>query len=658
MPSPLRTSRRQSPAVDVSWFLALTICCANQAGAAPAAPRPNVLLIVADDLGYSDLGCYGGEIDTPHIDRLAAQGLRFTDYYVNPMCVVTRTSLMTGHTHAQSDGYRHSLPIARVMRDAGYQTSLTGKWHQPGNPLDAGFDAFYGFLDGQINSWTGAEAGAPQIQTGRGAPEPTPAGWYSTDAFTDHAIQQIDAALGQGRPFFSYVAYNAPHSPLHAPRANVEKYPQRYRAGWETLREARFQRQRAMGLVDDRYRLTEPEAEVRRWDEMPPDDQHTEARRMAAYAGMVDRLDENIGRLLAHLAERGVHDNTLVVFMSDNGGDYGNGDIHTYHQQVPWDKDSLPFSATGWAMLKNTPFRWYKSSASNGGVRVPLVVRWPDGISLPPGSFVRQRLHVTDLYPTFLELAGAQYPASDAGRKLKPLYGGSAVRLFSDPGLGERAIHDEVFWSFLTTTGQRGLMSGGWKIVSLNDSPWMLFNVAEDPAESHDLAAEQPQRLAALSRRWARFAAEETNLKPRDRGPLRTERQGWGMHRARMVLPQLVDLSPREAAMDVPLDTGLALEFSGPVEFSGADAESLRLYAVDDPENAVWKSTSAPESLSQDKQRIEFNNLPKLKPATTYFLLSDPGWIKVGGQPSGPLNDGAYWWRFRTAQSAVEAAGR
>jgi arylsulfatase len=359
--------------------------------------RPNVLLIVADDLGYSDLGCYGGEIDTPNLDRLAAAGIRCAQFHVNPMCVVTRTSLMTGHTHCQSDNYRRSLPVARLMRQAGYATSITGKWHQPGNPLDAGFDCFYGFLGGQIDSWTGRTAGNPAIQQDRQRPQPVPSGWYSSDAFTDRAVHQIDVACEQHKPFFTYVAYNAPHSPLHAPRENVVKYYERYRAGWDALRQQRYSRLREMGLIDERFVLTEAEAEVPRWSELSAEMQEIESRRMAAYAGMVDRLDQNIGRLLDHLHKRGLEENTLVLFFSDNGGDYGNGDIRTCHLEVPWQPGGHPYSATGWAYLKCTPFRWYKSSAFEGGVSVPLILRCPRNLNGHPGSILSQRLHVTDL---------------------------------------------------------------------------------------------------------------------------------------------------------------------------------------------------------------------------------------------------------------------
>ena len=284
------------------------------------------------------------------------------------MCVVTRTSLMSGHTHSQSDHYRHSLPILRLMKQAGYVTSISGKWHQPGNPLDAGFDSFYGFLGGAINCWTCCDVGRknPQIQKDRNVPQAVEDGWYATDAFTDDAIAQIDAALVAGRPFFTYLSYNAPHSPLHVYEKDVKKYYQRYEAGWEALRKKRFARQRKMGLIDERYVNTPPNGEVRRWKEMALETQKLGARRMAAYAGMVDRMDWNIGRVLDHLCKKGLDDNTLVIFFSDNGGAYSNGNIHTYDQQVPWEKDSIPYVSNGWSYLRNTPFRWYKSSAERG----------------------------------------------------------------------------------------------------------------------------------------------------------------------------------------------------------------------------------------------------------------------------------------------------
>ena len=609
-------------------------------------PRPNVLLIVADDVGYSDLGCYGGEIETPHLDRLASEGLRFSEFHVNPMCVVTRTSLMTGHEHSQSDNYRRSIPIARLLRDAGYATSIVGKWHQPGHPLDAGFDSFYGFLGGAIDSWTGIERGRPAIRRDRDSPKPVAEGWYSSDAFTDEAIEQIRAAKRTESPFFTYVAYNAPHTPLHAPREYVEKYTHRYLEGWQTLREKRFARLRRLGLIDDRYVMSDPEAEVRRWDELPESIQKQESRRMAAYAGMLDRMDWNVGRLLRSLETEGLAESTLVIFMADNGGAYGNGSIHTYDQQVPWQPGSHAFVSNGWGYLKNTPFRWYKSSAHEGGVAVPMILRWPKRWSALAGEIRHQRLHVTDLYPTLLELAGTDYPSTDGERKLAPLYGRSMLPVISDASLPERAVHDEIFWCF-NQTG-KGLVKGDWKICSISDGPWRLYDITRDPAESKDLASRYPDRVAKLSEYWFRFATEQTTMPRSWRSPLKDFQEGWGFHRFRMTIPNYVRIEPAMAAMNVPCKTSLTFYFSAPIRFSNSSGKTIRLYEAADIEHPVWRADPEPGHRAEGETSITFDDLPELNPNTTYFALSDPGWITVGDRPAGALNDGAYWYRFRT----------
>ena len=633
-----------------SFNLLLTVaaCCAFRCVEAEQAALPNILLIVADDLGWSDLGCYGGEIDTPNLDRLAEEGVRFSNYHVNPMCVVTRTSLMTGHTHSQSDRYRRSLPIAKLMRQAGYATSSTGKWHQPGNPVDAGFDSFYGFLQGQIDSWTGWQRGGPAIQHNREAPRDVPDGWYSSDAFTDNAIAQIDAAQDEGKPVFTYLAYNAPHSPLLAPRKNVEKYYDRYREGWDSLRQKRFDRMNAMGLIDGRYLMTQADAEVRRWEELTPGFQALESRRMSAYAGMVDRLDWNVGRLLGHLRKKGLDKNTMVIFFSDNGGDYGNGDIHTDSLPVPWKPGDVPYASTGWAYLKCTPFRWYKSSAQEGGVCVPFIVRWPKQMASPPGSILKQRLHVTDLYPTFLELAGVDYPLKDGDRKLEPLYGNSMLPLFKDPSLPVYAVHDEIFWAF-NSTG-KGLVKGDWKISSISDGPWKLYDIANDPAESTDLAASMPEKLQYMSDCWFGFAKDHTKMPPSWRKPLSDHQEGWGFHRIRMVMPSFESAEPAGSSVNVPLDTDLQFTFSKRISFAGSKGKGIRLYAVNDPGTIVWQADPDPGHPSEGKKTVVFDDLPELEPDTTYFILADPHWISLGGKPAGTLNDGAYWYRFRTGE--------
>lgn len=653
--------------LQLHWVTVFLVMATCGTASLIAADQPNVLLIVADDVGYSDLGCYGGEIETPHLDRLAAEGIRFSEFHVNPMCVVTRTSLMTGHTHSQSDNYRRSLPVARLIQRAGYATSISGKWHQPGHPLDAGFDNFYGFLGGAIDSWTGIERGKPAIQTNRQKPHAVADGWYSSDAFTDNAIAQIDEANRSGKPFFTYLAYNAPHSPLHAPRENVEKYEERYLAGWQKLRDKRLERMKAIGLIDDRYVASEPEAEVRRWDELPVEIQQQEARRMAAYAGMLDRLDWNIGRLIQHLRDQNLLEETVVVFMADNGGAYSNGDIRNYDQQIPWQAGTNPFVSNGWSYLKNTPFRWYKSCAQEGGVSVPFIIRWPEGGKIPgnhdkaateidrpektlvapaAGRIQSQRLHVTDLYPTLLNLVGAVYPETDEGRPLEPLYGRSLLPLLADPSLPELAIHDEIFWCF-NQTG-KGLTRGEWKISSMSDGPWRLYNVKLDPAESKNLASERPDVLADMNRRWFDFAANRTTMPPSWRAPLKDYQEGWGFHRLRMAMPAFVRAEPASSAIDVSCQTSLAFHFSQKISFADSAGKTLRLYDASDVETVVWQADPEPGHPAEGSFILKFDDLPALKPHTTYFMLSDSGWLTLGRKRAVGLNDGAFWYRFRT----------
>ncbi len=354
-------------------------------------------------------------------------------------------------------------------------------------------------------------------------------------------------------------------------------------------------------------------------------DPDVESRRMAAYAGMVDRLDENIGRLLDHLRKRGLEDNTLVLFFSDNGGDYGNGDIRTYHLEVPWQPGGHPYAATGWAYLKCTPFRWYKSSAFEGGVSVPLILRCPQSLGRRPGSILSQRLHVTDLYPTFLELAGVSYPAKDGDRRLEPLYGHSLLPLLRDPSLPKYAIHDEIFWAF-NFTG-KGLVRGDWKISSISDGPWKLFNVAKDPAESTDLAADFPEQLKAMNDRWFEFAEQRTAMPPSWRQPLRERRKAGDSIGCEWSCPRSNTPSRLESATDVPLDTILSLTFSQPISFADSHGKTIRLYAVKDPNRVVWQADPEPGHPAEGTRCVSFDDLPRLEPNTTYFVLTDPKWI-------------------------------
>ncbi|MEP4079393.1 sulfatase-like hydrolase/transferase [Haloferula sp.] len=601
------------------------------------AKQPNILVIMVDDMGFSDLGCYGSTIETPAIDRLASQGTRLANFRVNPMCTVTRTSFLTGHTYSQSDEFKRSLPLPRALADTGYRTSISGKWHQPGHPLDHGFDQFYGFLQGQINCLTGSDA----ILEQRKKTTP-PKGWHATTAFTDHTIKCIDRSVADQKPFFAFLSYNAPHTPLHINRDLVEKYRGKFTKGWQALRRERFERLKKIGLIDDRYTMIPPGPEVREWNKLPADTRTHEDFRMATYAAVIDHIDQNVDRLLKHLDDKGLADDTLVIFLSDNGGDYGNGGIAIDKQQFPWDPKAWPFMSNGWASLKCTPFHYYKTTAFEGGLRVPFIVRWPQGLKHDPDTIVHHQTHITDLYPTFLELAGTAYKPTG---KQAPLHGKSLVPLLENPGLPLAATRHPTFWALESTT--RGYLDHPWKVVSVNNGPWRLYHLDKDPAEALNLARENPDQLERLANAWQDFATKQTPMPLDWRLPLRKKEHGWGLHRL-VRLWGLEDSTPLSSAAEVPLDTTLSFSFAKALDFSKSKDRSLRLYRVQDPDKPVWTADPEPDHVAQGKKTITFDNLPTLESDTTYFLLTDPAWARSGGKPLPPLNDGAYWFRFRT----------
>ena len=592
---------------------------------------------MADDLGFSNLGCYGSSIDTPRLDQFSTQGARLANFRVNPMCVVTRTSLLTGHEHSQSDNYRRSLPLPGALSSAGYFTSISGKWHQPGHPMDHGFAEFYGFLGGAINNFTGSDAIVRQR-----TPEKVADDWFATDAFTDHAIASMSKALDAEKPFFTYLAFNAPHTPLNVPRDLVEKYRGRFDEGWEVLRKKRLARLRETGLIDERYHDSPHMEDVRRWDELPEATRKNEALRMQAYAAIVSNLDTNVGRVLDFLDEKKIADNTLVIFLSDNGGDYGNGNIATDLKIRPWQRNAVPYMANGWSYLKCTPFRYYKSTAFEGGVRVPFIMRWPDGLAHETGSIAKHQTHITDLYPTFLELAGTSYQPK--GKRV-PLMGQSLVPLLKDPKLPLKKTEHPVAWAFNDTS--RGYLVYPWKIVSVNEGPWQLFNLEKDPCEIQNLADSETDRLEQLATTWNDFAKDETTMPPRWRRPLKSEQHGWGYHRLTLISP-FVTSTPLCSQAAVPLKTPLSLTFAQKISFENTEGKTIRLYRTSDPATPVWTADPEPGHPGDGGSTITFNDIPTLEPDTAYFLLADRGWINCGGNPLPALNDGAYWFRFRT----------
>lgn len=491
----------------------------------PSLIRPNIVLILADDLGYSDLGCYGSEIPTPNLDRLASEGIRFTQFYNCAVCVTTRASLLTGlYPRMGPQGLlrRSMMTIAEVLRRAGYRTSLSGKWHMGSKPESLptawGFDEYYGLADGACNYFNPVQPEPDFFMKGKVRPffrnttpiTKFPPDFYTTDAFADHAIETIGRFRWSGRPFFVHLCFTAPHVPLHASPEDISRHKGRYDDGYFRLRETRFARQRELGLLDPAWKLPAadeklgPEQydyEIESWEST---DRRRQARRMEVYAAMVERMDRNVGRVLKALDATGQADNTIVLFLSDNGGCASlpvdmegwrayNGDT------LPGAKETYDFCGPGWGWAQSTPFRRYKTWLYEGGISTPLIVRWPSVVK--PNTRTREPGHVMDLMPTFVELAGTKYPDSFADQSILPLDGKSLVPLLRD---GRREGHDFIAWYLY---GNRALRQGKWKLDwGVSRKQWEVYDMEADRTETHDLAAEQPERTAAMVELWQAWA--------------------------------------------------------------------------------------------------------------------------------------------------------
>jgi arylsulfatase A-like enzyme len=480
--------------------------------------RPNIVLIMADDLGFSDLGCYGGEIETPNVDRLAAGGMRFTQFYNCGRCCPTRASLLTGLYAHQAGvggmeedrglpGYRgflnrRSITIAEGLAAAGYRSYLAGKWnvgHVPGQwPVDRGFARHFGLLRGAADYFD------PRVGPRRNASlfaldgEPFtefPADFYATDAYTDYAVQYVEEhrKSSPADPFFLYVAYTAPHSPLQAPPAEIARYRGRYRAGWDELAGKRRARQKELGLWPGDVPETAADPQVPAWSDAK--DQGALELKMAVYAAQVDRMDQGIGRLVETLRRTGVLENTLILFLSDNGAD---GAPEGAVGPEPGPKGSSHIYGRPWAHLSNTPLAGYKREMNEGGISTPLIAVWLGVIE--PGRIAADPGHVIDLLPTCLAVAGAEYPRAFAGEKLQPVEGKSLVPLFRG---GTRTPHDVLAWEH---DGRRAVRRGDWKLVADRGKAWRLYNLADDRGEAHDRAAEEPAKVAELQAAYEAWA--------------------------------------------------------------------------------------------------------------------------------------------------------
>lgn len=481
-----------------------------------AEEAPNIIVIMADDMGFSDIGCYGSEIETPNLDRMAKEGLHFTQFYNNAKCTTTRASLLSGMYPRGSGG---SIPleipsIGEVMRQAGYQTGLFGKWHlgskAPQRPFDRGFDEFYGLMDGCCNFFNPAQPD-PKSKGGKvrvfGQNDKLitefPKDFYTTDAFAGHAIESIRRFHQTGKPFFIHLAFTAPHYPLHALPEDIAKYRGKYKAGWEELRRQRHARQLELGLLDPRWQLSPADEKAYEWEKANHD---WEDLRMATYAAMVDRMDRNIGKVLGALKELAIDDKTMVVFLSDNGGcseEPGGRDI----TQQPGIASTYTAVGPAWGWAQNTPFRRYKSWLNEGGISTPLIVRWPGKVKA--GTSTGQIGHIIDIVPTCLELAGKSYPSSFAGKSTAPIEGRSLLPVILG---GTRPPPDFLFWEW---EGNGAVRQGRWKLVwdTLNkERKWQLYDMVEDRTELYDLAAGQPEWVAKMRsafETWAKSTGRE-----------------------------------------------------------------------------------------------------------------------------------------------------
>ncbi len=518
-----------------------------------AQQRPNIVLIMVDDMGFSDIAPYGGEIDTPNLDNLAANGVRFTQFYNTSRCCPSRASLLTGldshqagmglmiENRTNKPGYLGHLArercttIAEVLRQAGYGTYMAGKWHL-GNlkgegPLDWGFDHFYGSLEGAISYFEpGNQTKYPHDKNPRyvtlDRDTITPdKNYYATNRFTDYGKLFLDQHLYERKddPFFLYMAYNAPHWPLHALPKDIQKYEDKYLKGWDKLRKERYERQLKLGVLKAENTVLSPRTDDRyepggiwpftrnplpAWDSLSKEKQKDLAKRMAIYAAMIDNVDQNIGRLLNYLEERKELDNTIILFLSDNGGAIGGrvqgmnalgqrGNLNTYGTT-----NSFISYGLGWANASNTPFRMYKCYVHEGGISSPLIVYWPKGLKAQKGSFIRTPSHITDIMPTILEAAGADYTDKMKGPDIIDLPGQSLLPLFAGNRISfnaERAL----YWEH---AGSKAVREGKWKLVQIHEGPWELYNIDKDRTEQNNLIEQFPQRAEKMKRMYTKWA--------------------------------------------------------------------------------------------------------------------------------------------------------
>lgn len=515
------------------------------------AKKPNILLIVADDMGYSDAGCYGGEIRTPVLDDLASRGLRFTQFYNTGRCWPSRSTLFTGYypqairrdnlTGFQRDPKvptggaggirpRWAQLLPAYLKPLGYRSYISGKWHVDGKPLENGFDHSF-ITSNDFGFFRAVDDTRDDVKQ---PPVPEGEGTYSTIRIADFAIQFLKdhAANYPEQPFFQYLAFHSPHFPLHAMPEDIALYSSRYLNGWDSIRKERYLRMTALGLINCSLSPLDPEiipswnfpeAKLRQmigenvvayaipWNSLTPGQKEFQSRKMAVHAAMVDRMDKEIGRVLDQIRSMGVLDNTIVIFLSDNGASAEQiirGDMHDPAAPVGSSKTYLGIGP-GWSSAANTPFRLHKSWNHEGGISTPFIICWPAGIKAQ-GEIRTNPGHLVDLVPTLLDITGGKIPAKVSGLDVPPLQGKSLVPAFKKDN---RVKHNFLWWNH---EGNRAIRMGDWKLVADHNHPWELYDIRRDRSETQNLAATYPEKVKEMAEEWTRQAQLINSLSRQD----------------------------------------------------------------------------------------------------------------------------------------------
>ena len=537
---------------DVFSAVVLSVLCASTLVAQTSA-RPNVVVILVDDMGWSDTASYGGEVPTPNLDALATNGVRFTQFYSTPRCSPTRASLLTGlYPHQAGMGHldnvilegssgttgklnEHCVTIAEVLRESGYFTAMAGKWHlgqQNGTPpWQRGFERVLNLRAGGIffphqnfqggNDELTQRAREPLYLDGQPLSHDSPLlgqNWYATFLWTDFALKFVDEARKANKPFFLYLPHNAPHFPLMAPPELIARHRGKYKEGWDRLREARYRKQIKMGLIDARWPLSARELESPAWDSLSEGEKERFDHLMAVYAAMIDAIDISVGNLVKGLQARGAFDNTLILFLSDNGGNAESGPAGRLNGDPPGGPNSNLYLGMNWAAVNNTPFRRFKHFTHEGGISTPLIAHWPQGIPRARHNKIEnQPGHLVDLMPTVVDVTQARYPREFKGQSIQPMEGVSLRPIFAGRTLKRT---QPIFWEH---EGNRAIRSGKWKLVSKYLDGWELYDITADRVERNDLSTKNPAIVKKLAGEWEVWA-KRANVDPWT-GPRRTN---WG----------------------------------------------------------------------------------------------------------------------------------